>query len=503
MNNADTILKLSNIKKSFPGVRALKNVSLDVKRGEVHALIGENGAGKSTLIKIITGAYVPDSGIITFEEQEYTSLTPHLAISLGIGAVYQEFTLAPTLSVAENIFLGQKVNEGIVRDYKLMCKKAGEIIGRLGVTINPRQLVRNLSVAYKQLIEICKCLAQNSKFLIMDEPTAPLTDEEVDQLFKIIEELKAQGITIIYISHRLDEIFRVSDRVTVMRDGEIITTKNIYEVDKPQLIKYMVGRELSERFPERKESYGDIALEVKDLVGGGVGPVSFKLKKGEILGISGLVGAGRTELAEMIFGAARKDSGEIYVDGQRADIRSPHDAIRHGIGLVCEDRKSKGLLLRKSVGFNISLPIIELLSRLTVVDSGTEKEVINKQINNLDIKTPSAYQLTGNLSGGNQQKVVLGKWLANDSDILILDEPTRGIDVGSKHEIYKLINGLAEEGKAIIVISSEMEEMLGLTDRMIILYEGSYMTTLEKEDYSQELILQYASGETSLIKGYN
>ena len=481
----------------------MNDVSIEIKRGEVHALIGENGAGKSTLIKVITGVHAPDAGIITFEGKEYSSLNPQLSINLGIGAVYQEFTLAPTLSVAENIYLGQKVNDGPVRDYKLMCEKAEEIIKRLGVTINPKQLVRNLSVAYKQLIEICKSLARNTKFLIMDEPTAPLTDEEVELLFNIIAELKAQGITIIYISHRLDELFRVSDRVTVMRDGNVITTKNIEEVDKAQLIKYMVGRELGERFPERKEKYGDIALEVKDLTGSGVNPISFKLRKGEILGISGLVGAGRTQLARLIFGADQKDGGEIFISGQKVEINSPSDAIRYGIGLVCEDRKTQGVLLRKSVGFNISLPIIQQLSKMTVIDPKKERDIISRQMSDLNIKTPSANQIAGNLSGGNQQKVVLGKWLASDSSILILDEPTRGIDVGSKQEIYKLINQLAEQGKAIIVISSEMEEMLGLTDRMIILYEGAYMTTLEKEDYSQELILQYASGETSLVKEHS
>ena len=498
MNENDIILRLSHIEKSFPGVRALKDVSLEVRRGEVLALIGENGAGKSTLIKAITGAHAPDAGTIEFDGKTYSKMTPSESVALGIGAIYQEFTLSPPLSVAENVYMGQRVNEGLFIDYNKMYSMTNEITSKLGVKINPRALVRSLSVGYKQLVEIAKALARNARLLIMDEPTAPLTDEEVEQLFKIIRELKSQGMTIIYISHRLDELFVVADRVAIMRDGEMITVKNINEIDKPMLIQYMVGRQLKETFPQRDIHYGDVILEAKDFCGETVGPVSFQLRKGEILGFGGLVGAGRTELARAIFGADHQISGELYVKGQKVHFKTPMDAISHGLGYVSEDRKNQGVLQTLAVDFNITLPIIKRISRMTIVDTKKEAEIVQKQVNDMRIKTPSFKQLTRNLSGGNQQKVVLGKWLASDAEILILDEPTRGIDVGSKQEIYQLINKLAEQGKAIIVISSEMEELLGLTDRLIIMYEGSYIGSLEKEEYTQERVLQYASGEISL-----
>ena len=498
MNGNDIILKLSHIDKSFPGVHALKDISMEVRRGEVLALVGENGAGKSTLIKAITGAHAPDSGTIEFDGVTYQKMAPDLAISVGIGAIYQEFTLAPPLSVAENVFMGLTVNKGMFRDYRLICKKTKEIMDKLGVNIDPKQLVRNLSVGYKQLVEIAKSLARNARFLIMDEPTAPLTDDEVELLFRIIAELKTQGITIIYISHRLDEIFAICDRVTVMRDGAVITTKNVKDVTKAELIKYMVGRELGNSFPQRDIKYGDVLLEVKDFSGETVGPVSFKLRAGEVLGFGGLVGAGRTELARAIFGADPHVGGEVYVKGKKVNFKTPMDAIDHGMGYVSEDRKNQGVLQNMAVDFNISLPIIQRISHLTIVDTKKEREIVMKQVDDMRIKTPTLKQKVSNLSGGNQQKVVLGKWLASDADILILDEPTRGIDVGSKAEIYQLITDLALQGKAIIVITSEMEELLGLTDRMLILYEGKYMTTLEKNDYTQERVLQYASGELSL-----
>lgn len=498
MIDNDIILRLSHIEKSFPGVRALKDVSLEVRRGEVLALIGENGAGKSTLIKAITGAHAPDGGTIEFEGKVYDKMTPGESVALGIGAIYQEFTLSPALSVAENVYMGQRINDGAFVDFKKMYQMTGQIIDKLGVKINPKALVRSLSVGYKQLVEIAKALARNARLLIMDEPTAPLTDDEVEQLFQIIRELKAQGMTIIYISHRLDELFVVADRVAIMRDGEMITTKDIHEIDKAMLIQYMVGRQLKESFPERKKHYGDVVLETKNFEGETVGPVSFRLRAGEILGFGGLVGAGRTELARAIFGADPQVGGELWIKGEKVHFRTPMEAIEHGMGYVSEDRKNQGVLQTMAVDFNITLPIIKQLSKLTILDTKKERQIVKKQVEDLHIKTPSFKQITRNLSGGNQQKVVLAKWLASDAEILILDEPTRGIDVGSKQEIYQLINKLAEEGKAIIVISSEMEELLGLTDRMVVLYEGSYIATLEKEEYSQERVLQYASGEISL-----
>lgn len=495
--NSD-ILTIKGITKRYPGVVALNNVSFNVRRGEVHALIGENGAGKSTLIKAVTGAIKPDEGEMIFEGVSYQSMTPALSQEVGIAAIYQEFTLAPALNVAENIFMGQKVNQGFIMDHHALYKNTQEILNNFHLNINPKELVRNLTVAYKQLVEIGKAIAKNAKLIIMDEPTAPLTDDEVDILMDIIKDLKSREVSIIYISHRLDELYRISDRVTVMRDGEVIITKDTNELSKSDLIYYMVGRELKDTFPARNKKYGKTLLEVKNLQSDDVAPISFSLKEGEILGLAGLVGAGRTELARLIFGADKKTGGEIYINGEKAHINSPRDAVNYGIGLVAEDRKNHGVLLRMPISKNITLPILKRISNMSIVNIKKEKFYVDKEIKELSIRTPSAEQLVGNLSGGNQQKVVLGKWLASDSKILILDEPTRGIDVGAKQEIYKLINTLAESGIGIIVISSEMEEILGLTDRMLILYEGKFMTRLEKEAYSQERVLQFASGENSI-----
>jgi ribose transport system ATP-binding protein len=489
------ILSLKNIKKTYPGVQALDNVSIDVYQGEVLALLGENGAGKSTLIKIITGAITPTEGSIEFKGKTYKGLTPFSSQNIGIAAIYQEFTLASTLTVAENIFLGQKVNNGLVVDKKKLNNKALKIIKRLKVNISPSALVSSLSVAEKQIVEIAKALSKDPEFIIMDEPTAPLTDNEVDTLFDIVNELKSQGITIIYISHRLDEIYKVADRAVILRDGKYITSQLVENVTKDQLIFYMVGRELNKTFPNRKINYGANALTIKNLSGTKNEPVSFNLKQGEILGLGGLVGAGRTELVRLIFGADKKLSGEIYINDNLVEINHPWDAVKHGIGYVSEDRKELGVLLRMSISDNITLPILKKISDGLVINKEKEKAEVEKQIEELKIKTPSSSQKVVNLSGGNQQKVVLGKWLASDVQILILDEPTRGIDVGNKQEIYYLINKLAESGKAIIVVSSEMEELLGLTDRLLILYEGKFIKELNKNDYSQELVLRYASGE--------
>ncbi|WP_320128525.1 sugar ABC transporter ATP-binding protein [uncultured Sphaerochaeta sp.] len=493
--NETEILSLTNITKRYPGVLALDDVSIDVYHGEVLALVGENGAGKSTLIKVITGAISPDEGNIRFDGKDYTGLNPILSQEIGIAAIYQEFTMAPALSVAENIFLGQRLNKGILLNRKLLNKRATEILDTLHVSIDPNEMVKNLSVANTQLIEIAKVLAKNPKFIIMDEPTAPLTGNEVDILMEIVHELKRKGITIVYISHRLDEVFKVADRVVILRDGKMVTSKSVGEVNKDQLIYYMVGRKLSESFPKRELHYGETLLEVKNLSGPKNFPISFSLKKGEILGIGGLVGAGRTELSRLIFGADKKISGEIFINGRKVEINSPQDAVSAGIGLVSEDRKNLGVLLRMSIGNNITLPILKTISNGLILDSVKESKIVEEQVKGLSIATPSVQQLAGKLSGGNQQKVALGKWLASDARILILDEPTRGIDVGNKNEIYKLMYALVKKGMAIIVISSEMEEILGLTDRMLVLCEGKLMGELKKEDYSQENVLYYASGE--------
>ena len=491
------ILEIHNLTKTYPGVVALDNFSLEVRRGECHALVGENGAGKSTLIKSIAGAIEPDSGTIVFEGKEYSTLTPALSTEIGIGVIYQEFNLCPTLSIAENLFLGQRLTPGLFQNEALMNKKAQEILDQFKVEgLKAGTLVRDLSTAYRQLVEIAKTVSKNARLVIMDEPTAPLTVREVEVLFRIIQEMKANGATIIYISHRLDELYQVADRVTVMRDGCYVTTKDIGEVTKDQLIAHMVGRELKKEFDQRSTETDEVLLETRDLGGNGVKPFSLQLHKGEVLGLGGLVGAGRTEYAQLIFGAKLKDCGEIYLNGEKIEVNSPEDAVRYGIGMVPEDRKLHGAILRMNIQENIVVPILKRISnKMGFVDAKQEKEAAAGQIEALRIKTPSAQQLAGNLSGGNQQKVVLGKWLANNCQVLILDEPTRGVDVGAKQEIYNIINDLAAQGKGIIVISSDMEEIIGITDRMLILYEGELRGKLEHAEYTQETILKIASGE--------
>ena len=411
----ENLLTVRNVTKTYPGVLALNNVSFDVRPGEVHALIGENGAGKSTLIKVLTGAIEPDSGEIEYNGQKYARMTPTLSRSVGIAAIYQEFNLAPSVTVAENIFIGSRLNKGAFVDFKKLYAEAEKVLANFHVKISPRDTVNELTVAYKQLIEIAKAIAQDAKLVIMDEPTAPLTDDEVDNLFEIVEELKSKGVAIIFISHRMDELFRISDRVTVMRDGSVITTANTAETDKAQLIKAMVGRDLSENYPERHVEYGDVMLEVRNLHGNIVQPISFQLHKGEVLGLAGLVGAGRTELARLIFGADRKDGGEIFVDGKPVRISSPRDAVRCGIGLVSEDRKLNGVLLLKSIRENITVPILERISNGPFLNHGKERECVDKYKDALHIKTPSIEQLVGNLSGGNQQKVRSRAWPSSSS----------------------------------------------------------------------------------------
>lgn len=492
----DNILEIRHLTKAYPGVVALNDLSMEVRRGECHALIGENGAGKSTLIKSIAGAITPDSGTILFDGVEYTAMTPALSKEVGIGVIYQEFNLCPSLTIAENVYLGSRLKPGIFQDAGLMNRKAQEILDQFHVEgLKADVLVRNLSTAYQQMVEIAKTIAKSARLVIMDEPTAPLTEHEVQVLFRIIQDLKAKGITIIYISHRLDELYQVADRVTVMRDGCYVTTKDVKDVTKDQLISYMVGRELNKNFDERKTETDEILLETKNLGGNGVQPFSLQLHKGEVLGLGGLVGAGRTEYAQLIFGAVKKECGEVYLNGKKVEINSPTDAVKVGIGMVPEDRKSHGALLRMSIRENIVVPILKNISNGIFVDGAKEHNIAEEEIRALRIKTPSAEQEVSHLSGGNQQKVVLGKWLANDCQVLILDEPTRGVDVGAKQEIYNLINDLAAQGRGIIVISSDMEEIIGITDRMLVLYEGRLVGKLEKSEYSQEKILTYASGE--------
>ena len=491
----EPILTLKNVTKEYPGVVALDHMNLEVYPGEVHALMGENGAGKSTLIKVVSGAIKPNGGTILYEGKEYDSMTPALSKKLGIGVIYQEFNLVPDLSVAENIFLGQKLTSGFTINRKLMNQRAKELMDSFGIDIDVTKDVKSLTVAYQQLVEITKTISSNIKVLIMDEPSAPLTNREIDAMFGIVRKLKAQGVAIIYISHRMEEIFALADRITVMRDGKYVGTKMASEIDNNGLIKMMVGRDLDEQYPTVEKEIGEVALEVNRLCTDALlKDISFQVHKGEILGLAGLVGAGRTETARAIFGADSKSSGEIRIHGKTVQIHSPKDAIKDGIALIPEDRKKHGALLEMTIRDNISFIAVKSISKAGFVDRNADKNMAEKYIKELSIKTPSMEQLTRNLSGGNQQKVVLAKSLASNSDIIIFDEPTRGIDVGAKKEIYVLMNELAKKGMAIIMISSEMQELLGMSDRIIVMHEGEMMGELRKEDATQEKILELASG---------
>lgn len=486
------ILSIRKITKTYPGVTALDEFSMDFERGEIHALLGENGAGKSTLIKVISGAIEPDSGSIIFEGMEYKSITPGHARDLGVKVIYQEFNLVESLSVAQNIFLGE--TEGFFTDLKSLKEKSKAIFADMNVDIDPSAKVRSLSPAKKQLVEIAKVISTRAKILIMDEPSAPLSASEVETMFRIVATLKQNGITIIYISHRIEELFRISDRVTVMRDGCFVKTLETKQTNRKELVSLMVGREFKEYYPRRNNSPGEVVLEVKNLSGNGDENISFQVRKGEILGVAGLVGSGRTEMVNVLFGAVPKESGEITIDGKRVEINDPDQAIRYGIGLIPEDRKWQGLILNSTVKFNITLAIFNKLARYSLVNSGLMNQIVAKYVNTLKIRTPSVDQKVKNLSGGNQQKVVLAKTLAAETNILIFDEPTRGIDVGTKQEIYILMNELVDQGKAIIMVSSEMEELLGMSDRLIVLFEGRFMGEVPRDKFDQRHVIELASG---------
>ena len=490
------VLQLQHIRKEYPGVVALKDVTLELKKGEILALIGENGAGKSTLIKCCSGAVIPTSGKIIVNGKEFTSMTPQLAAENGIAIIYQEFNNVKELSAAENLFLGRPIRKGIVVDKKAMEEEAAKAFEQLRIKIDPKALMKNLTVGYQQMVEIAKAIQQNAKILIMDEPSAPLTSAEVESMFMVVERLRKEGISIIYISHRLEEIYRLSDRILVMRDGEYVKTLITKDSQVQELIQLMVGRELTETYPPRGDCIkeDDVMLELKNVTGNGDKNINLKLHKGEILGLGGLVGAGRTELAEMIFGAVVKESGQMIFKGKEINPKSPREAIDLGIALVPEDRKRHGAMLGISIKNNINMPIYERNSTLSVINSKREMEIAEKYQKNMAIKTPSLHQLVKNLSGGNRQKVILGRWMAADSELIIFDEPTRGIDIGAKYEIYKLMNDLVEkEGKAILMISSEMEELMGMSDRIMVLAEGEVTGELEKDEFSQETIMAYAS----------
>ncbi len=490
------MISIRDIIKTYQNVTALDSVSLDIKKGEVHALVGENGAGKSTLIKILSGYTQPDKGTFTVDGHSYEQITPKQAMDAGIGVIHQEQNLIADVSVAENVFLGDYQGNGVFINRGKMKKKTEEVFSQLGVQINPSELVGNLSTAQMQMVSIAKAIVQDVKVLILDEPTAPLTNHDAGILFQIIERLKARQVTILYIFHRLEEIYELADRITVMRDGKIIETKQTEELPKQELIRLMVGRRLSETYPARNYRQGETVLKVESLSGNIIEDVSFTLHKGEILGIAGLVGSGRTELVRMLFGADKIRRGKIELNGNTVRITSPEKAVRLGMGFVPEDRKAQGVLMERSIKENMSLPLLRRISHFFFLDKKKEDGMILKYKEALNIKTPSLGQQVRNLSGGNQQKVVIGKWLASSSQILILDEPTQGIDVGAKYEIYQMMNRLTENGISIIMISSEMEEIIGMSDRIIVLYEGSAAGTLnDRKKFTQEKIMKLASGE--------
>lgn len=490
----ELVLKLENIVKKFSGVVALDNVSLEIKKGEIHALMGENGAGKSTLIKTCTGAIKPDDGTIFVNGKSFKYMTPQLSEENGIAVIYQEFNLVDELSAAENIFLGKKLSNGAFINKKAMYKKAKEIFDQLNINISPNKLVRDLTVGYQQMVEIAKAVMQNAQILIMDEPSAPLTTVEIESMFKLIEELNRRGVSIIYISHRLDEIFRISNRITVMRDGKKISTLNTKDTNVDELISLMVGRKMTETFPERKNySTDEVLLEARNLYGNGIRNISFKLKRGEILGFAGLIGSGRTELMELIFGYKKIDKGEIIFKGKKYLPKDPKYSINNGIVLVPEDRKRQGALITRTIRENITISCIERISKFIFFNQKKDKGISEKFINSLKIKSSSMEQIVKSLSGGNQQKVVLSKCLSVDPDLIIFDEPTRGIDVGAKYEIYKLMEELVSNGKTIIMVSSEMQELIGMSDRIIVLFEGSVVGEIPRDKFSQNLIMSYAA----------
>ena len=492
----DTVLEMHHIRKAFPGVVALDDVRFELRRGEVHILLGENGAGKSTLVKILSGAYQKTAGQIILDGQETDIRNPRHAQELGIAIIYQEFNLVPQLSAGENIFLGQEQihASGLINQREIIAS-AQSILDDLGAEIEARKPVSELGVAQQQMVEVAKALSLDARILIMDEPTSALTEQEITELFNTIRKLKQKGVSIIYISHRLEELFEIGDRVTILRDGKYIDTRNIADVTKSELISMMVNRELKSHFPKLGAATGEEVLRVSGLNRKGVlYDISFSIHQGEVLGIAGLLGSGRTELASSLFGVGKIDSGEIYIRGKRQRIKSPRRAINLGIGLLTEDRKSQGLIMILSTKDNICLPSVERFSRLGFVDTKEETQAATQYVRDLRIKTPSLHQQVMFLSGGNQQKVVISKWLCCQADILIFDEPTRGIDVGSKVEIYQLMNRLTAQGVAIIMISSELPEILGMSDRIMVMSQGRIAGEFSAGETTQEQILHCALG---------
>ena len=493
---AQALLEVRGISKRFPGVQALDKVHLDVKRGEVLALVGENGAGKSTLMKVLSGVYHSDEGTILMDGKEVLPGNPiHARDELGISIIYQEFNLALNLSVAENIYLGRlPTRRGLVR-FDYLYRQAREFLTALGTDLDPRVPVSQLSVANQQMVEIAKAISYDSRLLIMDEPTAALTMHETEILLELTRSLRDKGVGIIFITHRLDEIFEIADRVTVMRDGHTVGTRSIEEVDRAGVVRLMVDRDLSALYPTKNHEIGAPLVEVRNLsVPGSLQDINFTLREGEVVGVFGLLGAGRTELARTLFGVGPQPSGEVLVEGVRVQHHSSVDAMSSGIGYLPEDRKQQGLILPMTVRENTTLAVLRKLSRALFVQSSEEKRVTDRFIDDLQIRTPSREQKVNNLSGGNQQKVVLAKWLAISPRVLILDEPTRGIDVGAKAEVHEIMARLAESGEAVLMISSDLPEVLGMSDRVLVMHEGRITAEFDRDEVVKENVMLAATG---------
>jgi ribose transport system ATP-binding protein len=504
---APPLLEMRNISKRFPGVLALTDVNFEVLPGEVHALVGENGAGKSTLMKILAGVYSLDEGEVIFKGKSVVFTTPRQAQLAGIATIYQELNQVPEMSVTENIFLGSELERGIMLKWSEMHDRAKELLAKLHLDIDPRQPIRKLGVAQQQMVEVAKALHQKADLIIMDEPTSSLSIREINDLFAIVGQLKASGVAIVYISHHLEETFAITDRITVLRDGHYVATRPTGELNIDSLIGLMVGRDLSEKFPKEVIPRGTEILRVEGLNrAGALSDINFTAYAGEVLGLAGLVGAGRTELVRAVFGADPIDSGNFFVLGKPIKINNPGAAIQNGVGLLTEDRKQQGLFLHMAVRDNIVMAILSRLTQGPRTNRRKETEVAQRYIDGMNIKASSQEQLTINLSGGTQQKVVLGKWMATQPRVLIFDEPTRGIDVGAKVEIYKMMNDLARQGVAILMVSSELPEILGMSDRILVMRGGRIQGELTRAEATEEKIMEFATGtdkpaELSLFQG--
>lgn len=491
-------IEMRGIDKLFGSNQVLKQAGFTLESGEVHALMGENGAGKSTLMKILTGVYTKDAGTVLVDGKEVNYKNPQEAEKAGIVFIYQELNVMFDLTVEENLFMGKEIHGKFgICDKKAMQKKAQEALNILGVNISPKTVMAELSVGQQQMVEICKALMADAKVIIMDEPTAALTQSETVALFKVIESLRKKGVSMVYISHRMEEIFELCDRITVLRDGSYIGVKNIPETNMNEIVKMMIGREIGERYPSRNVKIGKEVLKVKELTRKGTfHDVNFSVRAGEVLGVSGLMGAGRTEIMQAIFGNFSYESGTIEIDGKEVKISNPRQAMEHGIGFITEDRKTEGLMLDKSIRENISLCNLRRISKSSVISREAEKNMVAEAIKDLHIKCFGSYHECNNLSGGNQQKVVLAKWILTNPKILILDEPTRGVDIGAKKEIYSIINKLAAQGVAIIMVSSELPEVLGMSDNIMVVREGEVRGIISYEEANQERVMTLATGGT-------